>query len=167
MTEDQPVDGRKHRKRRSRSKIGRTNPAASAALKKKWEDPLYREKQSRINREVLPVGRRTRTGVLDGMSRAEAEPLWRKAERQADIVMSRLLQSGQLDFDQHIKKSGEFKFDEDISEEEMAWWCLREAFIIALSPINDTQVKNRALRLVLAFIADHLATLPQEANAEC
>ena len=128
------------------------------------------------------------------MSRAEAEPLWRKAEQEADIVMSKLLQSGQLEFDPQIQKSGaQLNLDADISEEQMAWWCLREAFIIALSPINDKQVKDRALRLVLAYtkpkpaaksevarhheadneawlkmmIDDHLATLPEEANAEC
>lgn len=143
-------DGRKHRKRRCRSKTGRKNPAASEALKKKWADPLYREKQSRINREVLPVGRRTRSGIPDGMTRAEAEPLWQKAEQQADIVMSALLQSGQLEFDPNISKHGQFEFHTDISEEQMAWWCLREAFVIALSPINDGQIKNSALRLVLA-----------------
>lgn len=152
MTDNQVPDGRKRRKRRPRSKTGRKNPAASEALKKKWaDDREYRERQSQINREVLPVGRRTRSGVPDGMSRAEAEPLWQKAQQQADIVMSALLQSGQLEFEPHILKQGQFEFDRDISEKQMAWYCLREAFIIALSPIGDQQLKNSALRTVLAY----------------
>jgi hypothetical protein len=169
-TQDQ-IDGRQRRKRRSRSKTGRENPAASAALRVKWSDPAYREKQSQINREVLPIGRRTRTGVPDGLSREEADRLWKKAEKQADITMSALLRNGQLEFDPHIERSGDFKFDDDISEEQMAWWCLREAFIIALSPINDKQVKNRALRFVLTYTKPKSAakfevTLQQEADNE-
>src|SRR4029077_18565988 len=99
MTEQQTVDGRQRRRRRSRSKTGKKNPAASAALRQKWQDPEYRAKQSKHNKEVLPVGRRTRKGVPDGMTRAEAEPLWERAGQQANSILTRLEKDGQIDFD--------------------------------------------------------------------
>jgi hypothetical protein len=137
---DQQSDGRKSRKRRSRSKTGRKNPAASAALRKKWaEDPEYRAKQSKYNKEVLPFGRPTREGVPDGMTREEAEPLWEQARRDADFILATLEKQRQIDF------------DPSISEEEMAKICLREALAIALSPMGDNQVKTRAARIVLKY----------------
>jgi hypothetical protein len=183
MTEQQPVDGRQRRRRRSRSKTSKKNPAASTALKRKWEDPEYRAKQSKHNKEVLPVGRRTRKGVPDGMTRAEAEPLWERARQQANTILTRLEKDGQIDFD-----------NPDATENEMARIGLFEILVIALSPMGDQQLKNSAIRTVLLYtkpkpavrseirlqqevetaawlrrvIDHHLATLPaEEKAAEC
>jgi hypothetical protein len=140
MTNNQSTDGRKDRKRCSRSKTGRKNPAASAALKKKWaEDPAYRDKQTKFNREVLPVGRRSRINVPDGMTWQEALPLWEQAAKNADIALAALERNGQIEFDL------------DIEEEQMARICLREALILALSPLRDQRLKTSALRTVLTY----------------
>jgi hypothetical protein len=138
MTDQQPADGRKSRKRKSRSKMGRKNPAASEGLKKKWQDPKYREKQTKHNQEVLPKGRRTRVGVPDGMDRLEALELWEQAAQKARHIMA------------EFEKAGVIKF-EDTEEEQMAKACIREALVMALSPMRDQQIKIRAARIVLEW----------------
>ena len=72
------------------------------------------------------------------MTRAEAEPLWQKARHEADAIMARLEENGQVEFDY------------DLPEHEMARICLRELLVIALSPMRDEQLKNSALRTLLA-----------------
>jgi hypothetical protein len=138
--------GRQNLKCRSRSNTGRKNPAAAQALRKKWQDPEYRATQTQINREVLPIGRRSRVGVPNGMTRAQAEPLWQQARAQADLAMAAFVQQGLI------------KFHPNIDEEELARLVLREALVIALSPLRDIQTKAAALRLVLEW------TLPKPAN---
>ena len=155
---DQIADGRKRRKRRSRSKTGRKNAAAAEALRKKWQDPAYREKQSKVNREVLPVGRRTRSGVPDGMTRVEAEPLWEKAKQDADIAMSAL------------EKQGRLVFDPDLPEDEMARIAMRELFVLAFCPMGNQQLKISALHTLLLHTKPKPAakseiTVQQEAEA--
>jgi hypothetical protein len=138
--------GRQNLKCRSRSNTGRKNPAAAQALRKKWQDPEYRATQTQINREVLPIGRRSRVGVPNGMTRAQAEPLWQQARVQADLALAAFVQQGLITFDPNIE------------EQELARLVLREALVIALSPLRDIQTKAAALRLVLEW------TLPKPAN---
>jgi hypothetical protein len=146
MTEDQQVDGRKSRKRRPRSKTGRKNHAASEALKRKWQDPEYRAKQTKHNREVLPKGRRSRARVPDGMSWEQALPLWEEATANADTILKGL---------EHHRY---IEFNLDIEEEQMARAALREALIMALSPMQDKQTKSANIRTVLEW------TMPRPAK---
>jgi hypothetical protein len=89
QTNDQRTDGRKNRQRKTRNKTGVKNPAASDALKQKWQDPEYREKMSRLMKERQSrPGKRTRIGVPDGMTRAEAEVLWAHARQDADATLN-------------------------------------------------------------------------------
>jgi hypothetical protein len=137
MKELQMADGRQNRKRRSRSKTGRKNPAAAEALRKKWQDPEYRATQTKFNKEVLPIGRRTRVGVPDGMTREEAEPFWQQAREQAEAILTK------------FEDEGRVEFDIDVPDEQMARLALREALVMALSPLTDAQIKARNVRIVL------------------
>ena len=143
---DQLADGRKSRRRRSRSKTSRKNHAASEALRQKWQDPEYRAKQTKHNREVLPKGRRSRARVPDGMSWQQALPLWEQATANADVILKRL---------EHHRY---IEFNLDIEEEQMARACLREALIMALSPMQDKQTKSANIRTVLEW------TMPRPAK---
>jgi len=80
------------------------------------------------------------------MTRGQAEPLWQQAREKADILMD------------YFEREGMMEFDPDIPEEEMARACLREALVLALSPLRNEQVKMSALRTVLAYTKPKPAT---------
>jgi hypothetical protein len=115
--------------------LGRKNPAASEALKKKWQDPEFRAKQA----ERLRHQRGSRIGIPDGMRRAQAQPLWDLAEQKAKYLM------------EELEKAGVIEFDPNLSDDQMAKAALQEAFKMALSPLTQAAVKTSSIRTVLEW----------------
>jgi hypothetical protein len=152
------ADGRQRRKRVSRSKAGRNNPAASEALRKKWQDPEYRAQKTKFNREVLPVKRPTRVGVPNGMTRAQAEPLWEQARKDADLLMAQFEKEGRIEFKSTPVEQEEALPNGMHTDAEMARLVLREALVLALSPLKDVQTKATAARIVLEWTKPKPAT---------
>lgn len=107
------------------------NTAASEALRLAWKDPEKRAK-------MLFKRRGKRTGVPDGMRKPEADKLWELAREKADYLMSEL------------EKEGVISFDPNVTEDQMAKDALREAFVMAMSPLQ-AQIKMSALKTVLEY----------------
>lgn len=108
------------------------NTAASEALKRAWQDPEKRAK-------MLVKGHGKRTGVPDGMRKPEADTLWALAREKADYIMAEL------------EKEKVVVFDPNSTEEQMAREALKEAFVMAMSPLTNAQLKMAALKTVLEY----------------
>lgn len=119
----------------TRTRPRRTNPAAAAAQKLLWADPVYREKmmEKRKAQGLKNVGGLGRTGVPDGMRKAQAYPLLEAAKESAKETMSELKQVGVLD-------------GVDPRSEE----ALESAIAVMRQP-GDKKVQLAAARLVLDF----------------
>jgi hypothetical protein len=81
-----------------------------------------------------------RAGVPDGMTKAEAAPLWAKAREQARKFITIMEDAGEI---AGVVIPG--------SEQDMAKRALEEAFALAVSPLTQAQVKNAAIRTVLEW----------------
>jgi thioesterase domain-containing protein len=127
---------RKPRKRISPVRGGK-NPAASEALRKMWADPVRRAEVTAKLRARGVKG--TRLGITDGMTRAQAEKKWAKAEKLSEKFIKTMEDIGQLP---------EVVVPE--SEEALAKEALKEAFKLAVGPYNG-QTKNAAIRTVLEW----------------
>jgi hypothetical protein len=133
----------KPRKKTPRARAGRSNPAASAALKAKWaSDPVWAAKQRA--RPRTGVGRPA--GVPDGMRRPEADKLWALAREKAAFIMDEL------------EKENIVEFDPNIPEDQMAKLALQEALVMALSPLSDAKLKTTNVRTVLEWTKAKPAT---------
>lgn len=121
------------RQKSSRRKY-RANPGASEARRKQWQDPVYREKM------LANLKRNNRRGIPDGMHRDEAQQLWAKARELGERFIQIMEDADQVE---KIVVPG--------SEAEMAKEVLKEAFVMAVSPLTDTKVKATYQRIVLDF----------------
>lgn len=133
------------RKKSPRARAGRSNPAASAALKAKWADPVWAAKR-REQLKSKSMNRPGRPGVPDGMRKPQADKLWAEAREKAEYLMSEL------------EKEGIVEFDPNIPEEEMAKRALQEAMVMALSPLSDAKIKTANVRTVLEWTKAKPAT---------
>ena len=137
-------DGRKTRTKSSpRHCPSERNPALSKRLKELWADPEWRAKtleknqaaiRRKIERAKLTGKRWTRYGVPDGMRKAKANKLWKKANKSAKKTMEDLKENGAL---------------EDLNPK--AEEALEAAIAVMRSPSNQT-IKLNAARLVLDFV---------------
>lgn len=109
-----------------------------------WYDPKKRMAWVRAKTAELPYEERTRTGVPDGMRKAQARKLQARARKKADYLMEKLQEEGVLHF-------------EETSDEQMAKSALHEAFVQAMSP-GDRDAKLRAIRTVLEYTKAKPAT---------
>jgi len=113
-------------------------------MQKRWADPAYRAKQAEgRKRTALDRARHpekySRSGVPNGMRKAEAQALWDKAAAFADAAMKRLEDDGV------VERAVVPDTDDAIAKE-----CLREAIKLALGPGNVNH-RLAAARLVLAY----------------
>lgn len=126
------------RKVRNSYHKGKSKPGVTAHLKKRWEDPVYREKQLAL----LKAGadRATRRGVPDGMNKAQAEAAWCLARKHATRFIEIMEDAGKVP---EVTVPG--------SPEEMAKETLKSAFVHAVGPLTDAKTKAAYQRLVLDF----------------
>ncbi|MGY3610085.1 MULTISPECIES: hypothetical protein [unclassified Bradyrhizobium] len=131
-------------------------------MKAKWEDPEYRAKMAARDskREALRKAdpeRFTRTGVPNGMRKAEAQRLWSVAELQADKIIQTMKAGGLLPETAASSSAADQTTAADQSsvpvpntEDEMAEVMLREAFKLALGP-TGTRAKLAALATIMRY----------------
>lgn len=134
------------RKRSPRSQGKRKISAASAALKKCWQDPEFRERMALrdARRSALMKAypeRFFRRGVPDGMRKREADAAWSEARILADKAVSKMIEEGMVEFDPNSVPD---------SDDEIAKRALKEACVLALGP-SEQRVKIAALKTVLEF----------------
>jgi hypothetical protein len=143
------------RKKAPRTKGKRKISAASARLKELWQTPEFREKM-RIRNEKIAADRKanpekySRSGIPDGMRRAQAAPLWERARSLADRFIQIMKDNGELPpEDTFINEDGEVCVvpNSDAGKAEAA---LREAFVLAVGP-SDQKIKIQAINTVLNF----------------
>jgi hypothetical protein len=118
----------------------------SAALKKCWQDPEFRERMKLRDerRSTLMKAypeRFFRRGVPDGMRKREADPLWAQARILADKAVAKMIEDGLVEFS---------AADVPDTDEEIAKAALKEACVLALGP-SEGRVKIAALKTVLEF----------------
>jgi hypothetical protein len=125
--------------------------AAHARLKELWKTPEFREKM-RLRDVARGIARKsdpakyTRAGVPNGMTRAEAEPLWARARQLADRFIKIMKDKGELPelpddiFDVAVPETDAGKAEE----------ALKEAFVLAMGP-TDQKIKIQAINTVLAY----------------
>jgi hypothetical protein len=146
---------------------GNTKSGASEALKKKWEDPEYRAKETeRLRAMARNPNRRSRVGIPDGMRSAEAEKLWEQAREKAAYIMDRLEKEGVISFKTFteiegcsplVDKETARAYDAMIraggpyTDEEMAKSALRQTLAIVFSPLTNEQLRTAAFRTVLEW----------------
>jgi hypothetical protein len=85
--------------RQNKRRSKKPDPAISARMKLRWQDPAFRAKMKA--RDELYLSKRTptshrRSGVPDGMTRAMVKPLWDRAYELADRFIQILKDKGQL-----------------------------------------------------------------------
>lgn len=119
-------------------------PKVSAAMKLRWQDPEYRERQARVraqwaeDRKTNPQ-HFTRHRVPDGMRKHVAVKKWAKAEQLADRFITMLKEQGDL--------PSVVVPDTDAA---MAEGALREAYVMAVGP-GDNKIKTANIRTILDF----------------
>jgi hypothetical protein len=142
---------------------GNTKPRKSEALRKRWQGHEYRAKETeRLRVMARDPSRRSRVGVPDGMRRAEAEKLWAEARVKATRIVDELEKAGVISFNTSAELQGSGLVDKDTAlaheaklraadytEEEMAKAALKEAVVMALSPLTDAKLKAASVRIVL------------------
>ncbi len=107
------------------------NPAVSNRLKELWADPEWRA--TMLAKHKATRGNLSRFGIPDGMRRAKAERIWKKARKRAKEDMEDLIKAGVT-----------------TSNDEKANEALETALALMRSPMkNETRVA--AARLVLDF----------------
>lgn len=127
-------------------------------MKELWQTPEFREKM-RLRNEKIAADRKanpakySRTGVPDGMRRAQAEPLWARARELADRFINIMKEQGELPEDEVVL----LQDGEDVTEVRVpnsdtgkAEAALREAFVLAVGP-SDQKIKIQAINTVLNF----------------
>ncbi|MFI4971094.1 MAG: hypothetical protein ACHP7H_00325 [Hyphomicrobiales bacterium] len=91
----------------------------------------------------------SRTGVPDGMRRAQAEPLWERARSLADRFINIMKDNGELPTDEVVIVDGE-EVTVPSTDNGKAEAALREAFVLAVGP-SDQKIKIQAINTVLNF----------------
>lgn len=104
-----------------------------------WADPEKRAKMM-AGLDKCRVAKKDRTGIPDGMRRAEADAAWAVADDNAKALIQKMKDDGELPL--------VVVPDSDDAKAEQA---LKEAFKIALGPLTHAQTKLAALRTVLEY----------------
>lgn len=130
----------KKKKRKARKVSSRPRPGSNPATRLRNLDPVQQAKMQEGRRRARAAGRiMTRVGVPDGMRKEEAEQHWARARVLAD---------------KFIKVMEQKNVVEEVvvpdSEEAMAKEALREAFVMAVSPL-EAKSKIAAINTVLNF----------------
>jgi hypothetical protein len=134
-----------------------TNPKASKALKAHWADPEWRAKTIASNRagEVEHRKERKRNpekfsrGMIpNGMTRAQAAPLWAEARLTADRFIKQMQDNGELPNVDFIVPD---------TDEAKGVAALHEAAVLALGP-GAREAKLAAIRTVLEWTKAKPAT---------
>lgn len=134
------------RKRKTSPRGKHKRTGTSEALRKKWADPVYREKLiarrkfAQDYRKANNIPYPTRMGVPDGMRKAEALEIWAQARAYAKRFIE-IMEEKELV--EKVTVPG--------SEEEMAKKTLEEAFVMAVGPLTDAKTKSAYMRIVLDF----------------
>jgi hypothetical protein len=136
---------RKVRKKSPRKLKGcASKPSSSERWKALWADPVWRAKTTAAitagNRNRDKTKRISRIGVPDGMRAADAEEAWAQARALGEKFIKIMEDKGEVE---KIVVPG--------SEEEMAKAALKEAFVMAVSPLSDAKTKNASIRTVLEW----------------
>ncbi|RZN18991.1 hypothetical protein CWO90_35635 [Bradyrhizobium sp. Leo121] len=141
-------------------------------MKAKWEDPEYRAKMAARDskREELRKAdpeRFTRTGVPNGMRKAEAQRMWSVAEAQADKIIQTMKAGGLLPETAADQTTAADQSSVPVpdTEDEMAEAMLREAFKLALGP-TGTRAKLAALATIMRYTRLKPMAVLQLATAE-
>jgi hypothetical protein len=132
-------------------------PAPGAHLKKIWKDPEKRAAQiaaikegsveHQAERKADPM-KFTRYGIPNGMTRAQAAPLWEEARCKADWFIYKMMEDGELP---------EVNFKVPDTDEAKGVAALHEATVLALGP-GEKQAKLAAIRTVLEWTKAKPAT---------
>jgi hypothetical protein len=122
------------RKKTRRSKTGRWAPLRGKALKRRWEDPEYRAKQTERLRSYAAARKGRAPGHWDGMTLAEATALNAAARERAELIVTKMKEKGVVDENIH-------------PDAEKALKCAVEI----VEGGANTQTKLAAARLVLDF----------------
>lgn len=134
----------KPRKKHPRGKGKRSNPAVSKLFKELWQDPEFRERM-RIREENRRKLREAnpdlfkRTGIPDGMTKAQAQRAWKRARKKADRFIEKMKEEGELP---PIVVPG--------TDAEKAEKALHEACVLAFGP-GERQTKMAAIRTILEW----------------
>lgn len=138
MQDQKPkIDGRKTRKHLQRSKNPGSGTAQSEGLKKWWANP---ENRAKICKPRPPgYTQRYRDGIPDGMTAAEADPLWAKARVQAEIDMKKLEDEGHVSFDMNL------------TDDQLAREAMLKLLEILRSPSGNKQMVNSAAGKILEY----------------
>ena len=141
--------------------------ARRAANKRKalLSNPEYRERNAQRCRELVERNRLnpvlySRAGIPDGMTRAQARSAWAEARVKADKVFNHMVEQGMVqainpeDFEPVVFKAPDgtpYTVLVPRSEEAKASLALKEAMVMALSPMGNQQTKHAAIRTVLEW----------------
>jgi hypothetical protein len=149
MPDDEPPrttsSPRPPRKRSPRPTVtGRKSPALAEAQRRLWQDPEHRAKMKAARQRSADARRKdpikySRTGVPDGMRKADAMNAWEAARAQADTFITALETKGIVAATPVPE-----------SDEEKAKACLHEVAVLALGPTGQRDML-RALRILLTY----------------
>lgn len=124
-----PKKLKSYRKRGSRPNSGR---------------PLTSEQAKALSAKSVALG--GRSGVPNGMPKAQAMVLWAQAREKSEWLMTKL------------EEAEVITFDPNLTEEQMARAALTEAFAIVMSPMGDGKERLAAIRTVLEWTKAKPAT---------
>lgn len=143
------TEGARKRSPRSQGKRkSHVGSAMSAALKKCWQDPEFRERMKLRDERRSAMMKAYpekffRRGVPDGMRKREADAKWSEARILADKAVNKMIEEGMID----LPPQAVIVPDSDEAKADAA---LREACTMALGP-SEQRVKIAAIRTVLEF----------------
>lgn len=132
---------RERRSQRSRKKV-----------LEQWKDPAYRAKQL--------LRKRSRAGVPNGMTRAEAQEHWAVARAKTETIFGKLVEAGIVkpiddeNFEKVVLTSKEGTPTEvyvPVTDEGKASLALKECVLAMLSPMTNQTEKQAARRTVLEY----------------
>lgn len=112
-----------------------------------------RDERMLADRKANPA-KYSRSGVPDGMRRAQAEPLWARARELADRFIQIMKDNGELPPDEVVNvldDEGEItQVTVPNTDNGKAEAALKEAFVLAVGP-SDQKIKIQAINTVLNF----------------
>lgn len=154
------------RKTSSRSKPGTpqwlsyTRSQAAKKRSAEWREQNVARLHEYSKLQSVNPAKYSRLGVPDGMRRAEAEAAWAAARDQAEKVFRHMVEQGIVadltpdDFERVVVKTADGAQHEVLvpkTDDAKGAIALKEAMVIALSPMTNQQHKLAALKTVLEW----------------
>lgn len=114
------------------------NPKIAEALRRKWQDPEYREKQARwaAERRADPTKAWSRRGIFKGHSREESARIRAEAEASAAETMRAMVAAGLV--------------QTETGDDQKAAEALEACLVMMRVPLNQ-RLRLRAARILLTF----------------